>query len=352
MVVAAVLAACTPPPPSRYQPDDPSDPYGELVLTRPGEGPIGAADPDVMRVGDTWYLYATTTDAGFEAWSSTDLRTWVYEGLVWTPTAGSWNDHGSYWAPDLHQSDAGFFLYYTAGEHIGVARADSPLGPFEEVLDHPLIGGGNGGVGDGTYWGTPTEPVPILDSDETAIDAFLFEAADGSMTLYFSSYPVLGIAVMSAIPMLDETTPAPGPATVVLEAEVASWELFIREAPVVYEHDGLIHLSYSGMGADTTCYSLGEATADNPLGPFVRKPTNPILHADPVIGFYGPGHHSIVEGPDGGLIMFFHTKNDYQPGYERRVRWAPVSIDANGELSFDVPPPGTAGSPNALCRFW
>ncbi len=227
------MAACSPHPPTRFQPLGSSAAFSELHLTRSDGIPIGIADPDILKVGDTWYLYATTnTEAGFEAWSSDDLITWDYEGFVWTPTPGSWNDNGAYWAPDLYASPNGVFLYYTAGNKIGVARAESPLGPFVEVFDHPLVGSGYGGVGDGHYWGSADAPVPLLDSDENAIDAFLFEASDGSLTLYFSMYPVLGIAVLAAVPMIDEITPAPGPATVVLEANVFSWELFIREAPV------------------------------------------------------------------------------------------------------------------------
>ncbi len=194
MVAVLVAAGCSPAPsphpPTRFQPSDDTAAFSELQLTRGDGVPIGVADPDILKVGDSWYLYATTsTEDGFEAWSSDDLFSWTYEGFVWTPTPGSWNDHGAYWAPDLYQSANGIYLYYTAGNKIGVARADTPLGPFVEVLDHPLIGNGYGGVGDGQFWGTPTDPIPLLDSDEHAIDAFLFEASDGSLTLYFSAVP-------------------------------------------------------------------------------------------------------------------------------------------------------------------
>lgn len=356
MVAVLVAAGCSPAPsphpPTRFQPSDDTAAFSELQLTRGDGVPIGVADPDILKVGDSWYLYATTsTEDGFEAWSSDDLFSWTYEGFVWTPTPGSWNDHGAYWAPDLYQSANGIYLYYTAGNKIGVARADTPLGPFVEVLDHPLIGNGYGGVGDGQFWGTPTDPIPLLDSDEHAIDAFLFEASDGSLTLYFSAYPALGIAVMSAIPMIDETTPAAEPATVVLEPNVFGWERFIREAAWVTEHDGVYHLTYSGSGADTSCYAIGEATATNPLGPFTRTGPAPLLHDDPTVGFYGPGHHTITEGPGGDLVMFFHTKDDYEQGYDRHVRWAPVSVDGAGNLQIDGAVPGTSTTGTSSCAF-
>lgn len=349
-VLAAV--ACSAHPPTRFQPLEGTSPFSELHLTDSDGVPAGLADPEVLKVDDTWYLYGTTnTEVGFEAWSSDDLRSWTYEGFVWTPTPGSWNDRGAYWAPDLHAGEDGFFMYYTAGNKIGVARSDSPLGPFVEVSDHPLIGSGHGGVGDGRYWGSATDPVPLLDSDENAIDAFLFKASDGSLTLYFSSYPVLGIAVIAAIPMIDETTPAPGKATVVLDANVDSWELFIREAPWVTEHHGVFHLTYSGAGANTTCYAIGEATATSPLGPFSRSAPAPVLHDDPAVGFYGPGHHSFTEGPNGELVMFFHTKDHYETGYARHVRWAPVSLDDSGYLRIDGAVPGASTTGTSSCAF-
>lgn len=348
-----LAAACAPHPPTRYQPEHAGAPYSEVVLTRGDGVVVAAADPDILKVGDTWYMYPTSAaESGLEAWSSTDLTSWTYEGFVWSPTPGSWNDRGSYWAPDLYESsDGNFYMYYSAGQKIGVARSDSPVGPFEEVFDHPLVGSGYGGVGDGRYFGTETDPVPLLDSDENAIDAFLFEASDGSLTLYFSSYPVLGIAVLSAIPMINETTPAPGPAVQVLDAKPDTWELFIREAPWVTEHDGIYHLTYSGAGANTTCYSIGEATATSPLGPFTRSSAAPILHDDPAVGFYGPGHHTITETPDREPVMFLHTKDDYEPGYERHVRWAPVSYDAQGFLQLEGTTPGRSTTGSSSCAF-
>lgn len=242
---------------------------------------------------------------------------------------------------------AGFYLYYTASQRIGVAYTDSPLGPFVELLDHPLVGGGYGGVGDGVYVGTPSAPDPLADSDEYAIDAFLLRASDGSLTLYFSNFEL--VPVVSALRMAGYSTPLETTPTVLLEPQVNGWEWVIREAPWVVEHDGVFHLMYSGNAANTTCYGVGDATGPTPLGPFTRRPDNPILHDDPAVGFYGPGHHSLVEGPSGDLLMFFHTKNDYSVGWPRRVRYAPVSFDSTGQLRFDVAPPGDSAPGHSTC---
>lgn len=326
-------------------PDIVYQPHVELALTRPGGDAVLLADPAVIKVEDTWYLYGTSHPHGFEVWTSTDLATWSYGGLVWERTPGSWHDRDyGYWAPHVHVSAEGYWLYYTANQRVGVARADSPLGPFVDVLDHPLVGNGYGGVGDGILTGGDSI---LADLEEKSIDAFLLERADGSLYLYvlvnqppappLPPFPVPSIAVL---PMADYVTPAAARPTVVLDVLPGSWESIVREAPWVVENDGVVHLMYSGNDYQTTCYAVGIATGTDPLGPFTRRTDNPVLHDDPAVGFWGPGHHAVVEGAHDDLLIFYHTKVSGSRGVERRVRYAPVSFDDDGNFRFDVPPPG------------
>ena len=119
---------------------------------------LDIGDPHPMKVGDRWYLYATTSTLGIEGWTSTDLVQWDRLGYVWQPTAGTWTEQADAWAPSVHPGDGGYYLYYTCDRRIGVAFADTPEGPFTDVFDHPLVGSGHGGVGDGVYVGGGTEP--------------------------------------------------------------------------------------------------------------------------------------------------------------------------------------------------
>ncbi len=336
LALTAVLGACDGSGDDRaaivYQP------HTELVLERPGEGALFVADPAVIKVDDTWYLYGTSHPHGFEVWSSTDLATWKYGGLVWQRVAGAWND-SAHWAPDVYVGDDAYWMYYTANQRIGVARADSPLGPFVDVLDHPLVGNGYGGVGDGILTGGTSI---LADLEEKAIDAFLFEHRDGSLYLYFqfNHPPPRPLPVLGVLPMADPATPAADKPTVVLDVVPGSWESIVREAPWVVENDGVLHLMYSGNDFASTCYAVGIATGTDPLGPFTRRQDNPVLHDDPDVGFWGPGHHAIVEGAHDDLLIFYHTKVSGSRGGERRVRYAPVSFDDDGNFRFDVPPPG------------
>lgn len=290
-------------------------PYLEL----PGD-PL-AADPHVIEVDGTWYLYPTTTSVSVECWSSVDLETWEYAGVVWGPAApGAWNDHGV-WAPEVFAAEDRFYLYYTADEKIGVAVADSPVGPFVDVYDHPLIGGGYGGA------------------DFNAIDANLFRDVDGSLYLYATGYSP--ITFLRVFPMADPVTVG-GDWVFLFMANPLSWELFVVEGPWMIRRDDVYYLMYSGFGADLPFYAVGYATAAGPTGPFTKYAGNPILRADWDHEFYGPGHHSLTEGPDGELWMVYHTKLYHQRGWDRRLRKNKVAFTGDGRLYVDLglgPPP-------------
>ena len=161
--------------------------YGDY-LDLPGAGFV--ADPAVIEVDGTYYLYPTHSGVDLECWSSTDLNEWEYEGVVWGPApAGEWNDQ-NLWAPDVFVHEGSYYLYYTANEKIGVAVADDPTGPFVDVYDHPFIGGGYGEA-----W-------------FNAIDAHVFRDTNGSLYLYATGY--MPLTYLRVFPMEDPLTLAGG----------------------------------------------------------------------------------------------------------------------------------------------
>lgn len=206
------VTPCTPPVP--YAAHELLD-----IKDEAGTGLLNLADPCVIKVGDTWYLYATEPGPGHTAWASTDLITWENRGEAWLPTPDNWNVRGQAWAPHVRVADDGYYLYYTADKQIGVAVSDSPEGPFEEVYEHPFVGGGHGGIGDGVfeYRGTST---PDFDFEEYSIDAFVLEASDGSLTFYATMYNPLSHLI--AMPMEDLVTVVPDEMVVITKPDVNS----------------------------------------------------------------------------------------------------------------------------------
>ena len=105
--------------------------YSNPVL--PGDYP----DPSVIRVGDTFWATATTSQWAplFPLMKSADLVNWTRAGAVFQdPPAWS---AGSYWAPEIAQDRGRFFVYYTARRKNGplcvaVASARQPQGPYTD----------------------------------------------------------------------------------------------------------------------------------------------------------------------------------------------------------------------------
>jgi arabinoxylan arabinofuranohydrolase len=137
------------------------------------------ADPAPMVHGDTVYLYAghdedDAQDFKMRDWrlySSKDMVNWTDHGTVASLSTFPWarQDNGA-WAPQVVERNGKFYLYAPVTDKasnefsIGVAVADSPLGPFKDALGRPLVSGA--GFFDPTvliddddqaylYWGNP-----------------------------------------------------------------------------------------------------------------------------------------------------------------------------------------------------
>jgi GH43 family beta-xylosidase len=87
--------------------------------------------------------------------------------------------------------------------------------------------------------------------------------------------------------------------------QVYDWHTL--EGPFVCQRQGRYVLFYSGGNWEEPTYGVSWAVADHPLGPWHEEPeVEPLLHTVPghVIG---PGHNSVVAGPDGQDVMVYHA---------------------------------------------
>ncbi len=129
---------------------------GNPIVGYDDEGNITyGGDPAVLVDGDTVYLYVGHDTAPGEAYqipeylcySSKDLITWTYEGVVLKMSDVSWADNNAAWASQVAKYNDKYYLYYcswckTDGgkQSIGVAVSDSPTGPFVDIGE-PLVKG-------------------------------------------------------------------------------------------------------------------------------------------------------------------------------------------------------------------
>ena len=262
---------------------------------------IGPADPHVIRFEGKYYMYPTTDGKGYDVFVSDDLVHWEQKPKCFTDA------RGGAWAPDVfhHKNgDGKFYLYYTVnkrdgGKQIGVAVADGPRGPFAD----------RGNLAD------------------EAIDAHLFRDDDGALYLYYVN--LAGGFKILVQPMANPLTKR-GEATEVIRPTV-DWERkkgAVTEGPFMLKRGSIYYLMYSGSGADGPDYAIGYATAKSPLGPFTKYAANPIAHRGN--GVFGPGHHSIVTGPDGKLWMVYHQQNSEKVGWSRFLAIDPLWFDDQG----------------------
>lgn len=104
---------------------------------------VPLADPYILLHEGVYYAYGTAAANGIEVWVSEDLQTWVKgnghaaEGLA-LHKDDVWGEQW-FWAPEVYALNGKFYMYYSAEEHICAAVASSPLGPFVQEKQEPLI---------------------------------------------------------------------------------------------------------------------------------------------------------------------------------------------------------------------
>ena len=268
-------------------------------------------DPFVLHYLDTYYLYHTGRD-GIHLYTSADLVGWAYRGVVLhgheSPEHWAQID---LWAPEVMHHDGTFYMYVAATRkrpeghgddqlrRQGIARSASPLGPFEWDAE-PLA----------AEWSIDGHPY----CDENG-DLWLFYNIRTEASRYWDGTTGCGNVVdrLAAPDQLEG-------AQAVVAFPNKRWEgnrdgtWYWNEGPCVLKRRGMYYQMYSGgFFADDT-YGVGFATAPAPRGPWTKYHANPILKSGREVR--GPGHHSVVTGPDGATPWVVY--HGYVPGQKGR----------------------------------
>ena len=271
------------------------------------------ADPDIIRVGKTYYAYSTNTGGvNVPVFSSADLVKWnaLKDAL---PVLPSWASGGNTWAPAVMAANGGYRLYFTARhtesgrQCIGVAASKLPQGPFVSSSAKPLV----------------------CQLDEGgSIDAQGYTDAGGQHYLYWKSDGnccnlLTGLWVQPLSP--DGLKLAGKPKDLLYNG--ALWEGNLIEAPTVYRHAGRYYLFYSAAAWDSDTYAVGYAVGPSALGPFKKAAGNPILFSGG--GVAGPGGQGVIADGKGNTWMYYHAWKTGEIGYEgggvRSLRLDPLS---------------------------
>lgn len=245
------------------------------------------ADPTIFFNDGKYYLYGTVgrgMDSGFRAYSSNDKINWKDEGFV-LRKGESYGDKG-FWAPQVFKHQGKFYMAYTANEHIAIASADSPLGPFTQKEQKPL------------------------DAPVRMIDPFVYFDHSGKIYLY---HVRLQDGNRIFVAELDKTLSSIDTATLKEcinaslpweDTQNVEWK--VAEGPTVFRWKGWYYMIYSANDFRNRDYAIGYATAASPAGPWVKSGSSPIISRKN-IGINGTGHGDVLMDKNGRIYYVFHV---------------------------------------------
>ncbi|MGK3941872.1 family 43 glycosylhydrolase [Streptomyces caeruleatus] len=269
------------------------------------------ADPNIVRFGDTFYLYPTTD--GFEGWSGTQFKAYSSTDLV------HWKDHGVIldlgpdiswadsraWAPTIAEKDGKYYFYFCADANIGVAVSDSPTGPFKDALGRPLLKAGQFGG--------------------QMIDPAVFTDDDGQSYLYWGNGHAYVAPLNADMTSLDLTK--------MKEITPSGY----NEGSFVVKRAGTYYFMWSENDTRDENYRVAYATGPSPTGPWTKRGV--ILEKDLSLGVKGPGHHSVVQvpGTDDWYIAYHRFSIPGGDGTHRETTVDRLEFDSDGLIKKVVP---------------
>lgn len=323
-----------------------SNPLQKYFMSNP-LGVTGIGDPVVLYDNGMYYMYATSIGVGFKVWKTANPSSWTSAGIAYQKSSTTFGEI-NYWAPEVYKHNGSYYLFYSAlyktasGKDryaIGCAKADSPEGPFVDIVPGKAI----------------------FAPDYSVIDANVLFDKSGKIYLYYSRDCSENVVNGKHTSQIWGVELAPDFKSVIGEPVLlttpdVTWELasggtLWNEGPCVFERNGIYYLMYSGGFYGNNTYSVGCAESDSPLGPFKKYKNNPVLKGD---GKYvsGSGHNSYFMSPDGTeMYAVYHSHtNPAEGGGNRQLCIDKITFDEDGKLSvngptfFSVPiPSGTAG---------
>jgi len=276
--------------------------FGSLRRSQP--------DPFIFEDDGKYYLYVTA-GKGTEAYSADDpFGEWKFEGVVC-----SIGTHHNYWAPSVIKIGDWYYIYVSCEDegmfqYLHVARAKSPLGPFED---------------------------PKCLFDKFSIDSHVVQTEAGLFLWYAednTDTDRIGTRVF-VDRLIDPYTPAYQPREVIVPT--CDEEIFMRnrhgdgrdwhtiEGAFWFEEDGWQYVMYSGACYQNDTYHIGYAAAksteaDLTKVDFVKHTADGAFDPVMIKNDYeeGVGHHSVLK-----------YKGDYYAIYHGR------DVDTNDGLDGD-----------------
>ena len=252
-------------------------------LVLPGDHP----DPSVVKIGDTYWASATTSNwvPAYPLLKSKDLVKWTPAGNIFMKMP-EWADY-YFWAPEITYENGKVYVYYAAHKKNGnlclaVATADKPEGPYRDLG-------------------------PVMCEEVGSIDAFPFRDKDGKLYLIWKEdgNSVKKPTPIWAMEMKEDRSGLIGEKKELFRND-QPWEGNLVEGVSMMKHGEYIYAFYAGAGCcGAGCtYTSGVARAKNLLGPWEKYNKNPVIINDE--SWICPGHGTPVE-KEGRYYFLYHA---------------------------------------------
>ncbi len=292
----------------------------DLAISKPLVSHMYTADPSAHVFNGKIYIYPShDIDAGipfndngdhfgmedYHVFSMEDISSEVVDnGVALHVDDVAWAEK-QMWAPDAAHKNGKYYLYFPAKRangifQIGVAIADSPVGPFVPEKDaikgsysiDPAVFEDEDGkhyIYFGGIWGGQLQKYRNNTYDENNEEPLSKEKALGPIVALLRDDMLEFAEEPKEIKILDENGN---------EILAGDNDRRFFEASWVHKYNGKYYFSYSTGDTHFICYGIG----DNPYGPFTYQ--GRILN--PVLGW--TSHHSICE-VEGEWYLFYHDSS-------------------------------------------
>jgi beta-xylosidase len=280
------------------------------------------ADPSIVKVDNTWYIYATIDPWGgneLAVFETTDFQHFERKQINW-PTkeacTSSTSGGSMVWAPSVIKALNGkFYMYVSVGSEVWVGMSEHPLGPWKNAK---------------------ADNSPLIHRDYFEgyhmIDAEAFIDDDGQAYLYWGSGLNWVNGKCFAVKLsTDMVTFTENP------VDITPPNFF--EAPFMLKENGKYYLMYSDGKAIDETYKIRYSVGDTPFGPWMEGKNSPVLATDKAKNIFGPGHHSVFK-ENGQHYIIYHRIHPQDKEYVLRElcldslnfdqAWNIKKIEANG----------------------
>jgi beta-xylosidase len=273
------------------------------------------ADPSLVELNDSYYIYATIDPWGGDELAvleTKDFINWETKHINWPTkqacTSPTSND-SKVWAPSVIKALNGkYYMYVSVGSEVWVGMSEKPLGPWANAKadKSPLIKGD-------------------LFPEFHMIDAEAFIDDDGQAYLYWGS----GLDWVNGHCFV-----------VKLKNDMVTFDGDIKditppnyfEAPFMIKRDNKYYLMYSDGKCLNSTYKVRYSIGDTPYGPWEEGKNSPILTTSNDSTTYGPGHHTVFNKDGQNYILYHRIDKSKTESVFRQLCIDSLNFSDNGDM--------------------